>query len=457
MSMYTIQKKESEQIQMKRRILAMALACVLCLSALFVPASAAAGGASGLQQVLAKAKDSVASVWVVGYGADGTVQGYGTGTCFAVGQAGQDTDVFVTNWHVVKLDGNFPVENTRVWIMRENCGFQSNYEPDPNNSIECRVMKTTSGYPDYAIIKTQKPVSGYKALPLLSATKVEKGTQVYALGFPGIVEAYSVERFGGENLTATDGIVSRHGQLSVAGNTSVLFHTAKITGGNSGGPLITKDGAVVGINTYGLGEETSSDYSCAVYIDYAMEGLDELGISYTIYSRTWVVILIAAAGAVLIAAVVIILLLQKKKRDEAERLRREEAQRKQRELAEQRAREQAEQRRLNELSGKIHRIEQANKFRLVSGDGRTYAITAPVTLIGRDPSCQIRFPEDAKGISRKHCQLVIQGDCLALTDLGSSFGTFIHGKKIPVNTPVALHAGSSFCLGGPDSNLFTVQ
>lgn len=429
-----------------RRIFALLLACMLCLMALPLTASAASG--TGAERVLKKTQDSVAAVFVLGYDSNGMPRKAGTGTCFAVGKAGKDTDVFLTNWHVVTLEGNFPVENVRVWILKKNCQIYSNYEPDPNNSIECRVLKATSGFPDYAIIKMQKSEPGYKALPLMSAKKVEKGTQVYALGFPGIVDYNSAENYGGENLTATDGIVSRHSQMSAAGNTSVLLHTATISGGNSGGPLITKDGAVVGINTYAYGE-VSADYSCAIYIDYAMEGLDELGIPYTVYSKLWVIVASAVAGIAVIVTIVVIVLVQKKKKDEEEKKRKQKAE-------DDRKAQIEKERREKEAAEKLRIQNLLSKYKLVSADGKYYSLTYPTTVLGRDPSCQICCPADAKGISRKHCQLGFLGNELILTDVGSTYGTFIHEKRIPSNTPVKLHTGSYFCLGGPESNKFTI-
>lgn len=445
--MYTFRKKgRNREMKTGRRIFALLLACMLCLMALPLTASAASG--TGAERVLKKTQDSVAAVWVLGYDSNGMPREAVTGTCFAVGKAGKDTDVFLTNWHVVTLEGNFPVESVRVWILKKNCQIYSNYEPDPNNSIECRVLKTTSGLPDYAIIKMQKSEPGYKALPLMSAKKVEKGTQVYALGFPGIVDYNSAENYGGENLTATDGIVSRHSQMSAAGNTSVLLHTATISGGNSGGPLITKDGAVVGINTYAYGE-VSADYSCAIYIDYAMEGLDELGIPYTVYSKLWVIVASAVAGIAVIMTIVVIVLVQKKKKDEDEKKRQQKAE-------DDRKAQIEKERREKEAAEKLRIQNLLSKYKLVSADGKYYSLTYPTTVLGRDPSCQICCPADAKGISRKHCQLGFLGNELILTDVGSTYGTFIHEKRIPSNTPVKLHTGSYFCLGGPESNKFTI-
>ena len=429
--MYTFRKKgRNREMKTGRRIFALLLACMLCLMALPLTASAASG--TGAERVLKKTQDSVAAVWVLGYDSDGMLRAV-TGTCFAVGKAGKDTDVFVTNWHVVTRSGDFPVENARVWILKENCQIYSNGEPDPNNSIECRVLKTTSGFPDYAIIKMQKFEPGYKALPLMSAKKVEKGTQVYALGFPGIVDYNSAENYGGENLTATDGIVSRHSQMSAAGNTSVLLHTATISGGNSGGPLITKDGAVVGINTYAYGE-VSADYSCAIYIDYAMEGLDELGIPYSVYSGSWVWIALIGAVIVLIGAVALVIVLRKKSTPDPK--------------------PNPDPNPNPNQGPKPHYLVQ---YKLVSDSGKIYPVAAQVTILGRDPSCQVCLPEGTKGVSRRHCQLTVQAGKLILTDIGSTYGTFIHETKIPVNTPVELHSGSYFCLGGPNSNRFTVQ
>lgn len=417
---------------MKKRIFALVLACVLCLSSLSLTAYAASVG--GASQMLEKAKDSVVSIWVVGYDPSGRAVTYGTGSGFAVGKAGKDSDVFLTNWHVITIGGNFPTDYVKIWILKENCPILSNYEPDPYNSIECRVMKTTSGYPDYAIIKMQKFEPGYKALPLLPVEKVTKGTTVYALGFPYVVEASSVEQFGGSNLTATNGIISRLGQLNWAGNTNTIFHTATISRGNSGGPLVTEDGAVIGINTYTFGE-TAVDYSCAIYIDYAMEGLDELGIQYSLYSKTWMIVAGVAAAVLAVATVVVIVCMRKKKVDP----------------------DPLPNPNPGPIPNPIPQPKPVIKFKLLSATGATYNLSGTTTMVGRDPSCQICLPADTKGISRRHCQLVIQGNDLILTDLGSTYGTFIHEKQVPPNTPVKLHTSSYFCLGGPSSNKFTVM
>jgi pSer/pThr/pTyr-binding forkhead associated (FHA) protein len=50
-------------------------------------------------------------------------------------------------------------------------------------------------------------------------------------------------------------------------------------------------------------------------------------------------------------------------------------------------------------------------------------------LIGRDPSCHLRFPADVTIISRKHARIIREGNQFRLTDTSSN-GTFVNGKRV---------------------------
>ena len=474
---------------LRKRIPSFLTAVILLLAMLPLTASA-----KDFPEVLAQAKKGVVQLY--GLGIKGFYWSSWTGTGFAVGETGQDSDIFLTNWHVVTSSGDYDLSQVRIWILKENCQISdSTGEPDPNNSIECEVLKTTTGYPDYAIIRAKTPVSGYKAMALLSSNHVPDGTTVYALGYPAVVGNVSVSQYGIDDITSTDGIISQHMQFTLAENTWVLTHTAQISGGNSGGPLITKDGAVVGLNTYGFGnQDTGMNRYCAVYIDYAMEGMDELGIKYSLYdeetgeggetgetgeggengdgeeekgfwdrikdllkgdedsdSEDSLVPVLVVGGAVVVIAIVAVLLVMKKKKDEeearrrAEEARRREQERQQELQRQEEARRREEQMRLQAQNERVH---------LRSFDGRVIPVGNGAT-IGRDPSCTIVLPENTPGVSRRHCQLEMRGGQLILTDLNSTYGTLIHGKRIPANTPVALRIGSSFCLAS-EKYTFTV-
>lgn len=132
---------------------------------------------------------------------------------------------------------------------------------------------------------------------------------------------------------------------------------------------------------------------------------------------------------------------------ELERQRQEESRRREVE----RRRQEEERRRLEEQ----RRREEATKATLRMNGGRVYPVRAAGGTMGRDKSCIVILPENAAGVSRVHCQLEFRGEQLVLTDLNSSYGTIIHGKRIPPNTPVALKTGSSFSLGS-EKYTFTV-
>ena len=58
------------------------------------------------------------------------------------------------------------------------------------------------------------------------------------------------------------------------------------------------------------------------------------------------------------------------------------------------------------------------------------------------------FPPDTSGVSGAHCVVRLVGDGATLTDLGSTYGTFLSdGTRIPPNQPVPLKVGDSFTLG----------
>jgi pSer/pThr/pTyr-binding forkhead associated (FHA) protein len=77
--------------------------------------------------------------------------------------------------------------------------------------------------------------------------------------------------------------------------------------------------------------------------------------------------------------------------------------------------------------------------------------------IGRDPSvCNIVFPTDTAGISRRHCCVAASPDgTVYVMDMGSSEGTFLPGgRKLNPNEWTAID-GSFFVAS--EAYTFTVQ
>jgi len=388
--------------------------CLLCPGA---------RAAESTEEMVAQAKRGVVQIYTVEY-RNGQLTGQGcSGTGFAVGTAGEDTNVFVTNWHVVTGMGEFDPTEAKVYIALENAALSdAAYETDL--VIPCEVLYITPGNPDMAILRATVPVSGFKALPLLSGDEIMDAAHVVALGYPAVIDSFASTNGGVDDMSVTQGYVVRHAvgsedDESLAG-TKLLFFDAVISGGNSGGPLLNDAGAVVGINTYGFGREATTDYSGAVYIDYAMEALDGLGLPYTVYQAPqeaepeqesdFPLIFAAAAGAaVLILAVVLAAVFRRRP----------------------------------------SRTPAAG-FALLGPGGQNTPVPASGLIIGRDPAqCTLCLPGDARGVSRRHCQVTVAGASLLLTDLGSSQGTYFNGQRLTPNQPVPLARGGSFSLGGP--------
>lgn len=75
-----------------------------------------------------------------------------------------------------------------------------------------------------------------------------------------------------------------------------------------------------------------------------------------------------------------------------------------------------------------------NTLRLVDG----------VNSIGRHDDCLIRIRSSQ--VSRRHCELVMEGEALMVRDLGSSNGTFVNGKRVLGKQ--ALKGGDVLTIGG---------
>lgn len=95
---------------------------------------------------------------------------------------------------------------------------------------------------DVALLKIEAKTT---PLPIVSATNVKKGTEVFTLGFP-------VVGIQGQEQKATYGRINALSGLQ--GDIRYFQIDVPIQPGNSGGPLITDDGQIVGIVTASLNQ-----------------------------------------------------------------------------------------------------------------------------------------------------------------------------------------------------------
>ena len=369
---------------------------------------------------------------------------YATGSAFGVGKAGEPTDVFVTNTHVVQdvfyteSGATVDAPAVSVWILKNDMAWNPVTGLDTSQAIPCTVLYASSGmYPDYAVLRAGEAPEGRVALPLLADdADVAVGDSVYALGYPGSSDETEEGSYGSslvadvDDVTVTSGVVSRFSEGSSLGNTRLIQHDAQINHGNSGGPLIDESGAVIGINTYGIGGDASTGDVNSYYsvrISYVRDKLDELGISYDVAGggSAWVfiviglVIVLAAAAFVLWKKGLIRFALPKLSKRKGK----------------------ASGTGLDEL-----------RIQCVSGAfaGKRFALS-PQVRMGRDPTKNdLVFPDGTQGVSGVHCVLIYDSAAgsLYIKDLGSTFGTFVNGgKRLAPSQAMPLNVGDRFSLG----------
>ena len=89
--------------------------------------------------------------------------------------------------------------------------------------------------------------------------------------------------------------------------------------------------------------------------------------------------------------------------------------------------------------------------------GRVYHVGANGLMFGRDNDCNVRFPNEAPGISRHHCCIRMEHGVPMLVDLRSTYGTFYgNGRQLSPNNPVRITSGCRFYLANT-GYLFQVQ
>lgn len=139
---------------------------------------------------------------------------------------------------------------------------------------------------DYAVLRVT-PIAGLE--PLVFAPAVQRTERVSAWGFPNAVTGDDPQfqaLVRGQGNTSPE-VVYTDGAVSVILNRQppLVVHTATVSQGNSGGPLVNAQGQVVGINTYiRLDEESYRQSSLAIMSPDVMHFLQSKNIPFTVAS-----------------------------------------------------------------------------------------------------------------------------------------------------------------------------
>lgn len=198
------------------------------------------------------------------------------GTVLVVGSVGDSLSLgsgflvssryVLTNHHVVE-----GVEGGNVLVA-------NSYLPSP---LHARMVAMSPGSnissDDFALLELEHETD----LPRLSlSTSIERLDSVIAAGYPSFVVSSDpsfVVAFqqGKLNSLSSIQLALTRGEVTAMqpgeSGTTVLAHSATISKGNSGGPLVDRCGRIVGINTY-----TKTDAESALRLNYALSAEDAI-------------------------------------------------------------------------------------------------------------------------------------------------------------------------------------
>lgn len=186
--------------------------------------------------------------------------------------------VLLTNQHVVQMSN----ETKQAASEAYGVDFVNDNKLDIRLQVVVQrdvvidaTVKKSSAEMDVAIVDLSEPIYDRTPLELGDSVSTTEAQKVYALGFPQAAElAQDINYYTNADVTVTDGIVAKKVEVN---GTPFLQHSAKLSGGNSGGPLLNADGNVIGINQF---RTNGDEYYYAMEINDIKKLLDAIGVTY---------------------------------------------------------------------------------------------------------------------------------------------------------------------------------
>jgi hypothetical protein len=371
-------------------------------------------------------------------------------------------------------DDSEPVSGTGFWIRGSGVlitnrhvisGGQEVFVLVPRHGaldfLPASVLQVSDVY-DIAILSVKSLTR--PGLLLSPREEVAKGQAVWASGYPGAADRGRIDRNNVE-ATLTEGIVNRtlHQSWEVGEpELAIIQHDAKLSHGNSGGPLLDACGYVVGINTrIELAALALETYNYALSVAELRNLLDRLGIHYRnaespcpVGAESWnVPLLWGLIGLAVALAVIALVLVLRGPREKVVHV-------------------------VESYSRYMRRLQLAERTEAIAPDSdtvcrlvttQTSGALASLRLIhDGETVCAIECPADQNcqqiiGRSLILCDQVINDDTVSrrhaqfswdpqqqrwsVEDLDSSNGTWLNGMSLQAHKPVLLHRGDRLVLG----------
>lgn len=411
---------------MKKRLICL-LAALLLAASLTVPALAGFDSST---------RDGVVPVvTVIRYEGEDYYPGWGS--AFFVGTAGENPQYLVTNHHVIETFLGFGGGSAGNRLLVTYGGGEQ----------EEAYVVAYDAEKDLALLRLAAPTDKRKALKLKLPVADMVGSNVYAVGYPGVSEEIinSVTAFGKDDATVTSGSIGRLFLESGTGRRLVQMD-ATIHGGNSGGPLVNESGSVVGVNVYSVEDSNGNaieSVNYAISVEELIPILLQNNVPYTLEEDVeeeafpWRIVAIAAAvAAVVVIIIVIVVVLSGKNRKKPE-----------------------PPRPVDPIVPPPPMPVKSPSVRSMSQQhgGMQVPVDSQGILIGRSMSdCKIVFQSGTPGVSARHCSVAWDGASgeFLVTDLRSTYGTFLsNGQRLTPGVATRLRPGDTFYLGERDNAL----
>lgn len=411
-------------------------------------------------------RGKASTVWILSMDENGDG---GSGSGFIISDQGH----VATNFHVV--DGG------STWVVIFASGDRV--------FMEESNLVASSRENDLAILQTRK-FPGAEVFTLATA-EPSSGQKVMSIGFPGALEvpstASGLSKVAEGELRGSAGAVApfipatfsgevgrfqQEAELPFADGVSVradmIQHNAKISGGNSGGPLIDVEGRVSGI-IFATGSDLSGavDYAFAIHSGHLVELARTHRIPIKVSTaraslpRSGGVLQILLILAVAALAIVSFLMALKKPReaivDGLSRL----SIRGTREEALPPVQVPVRQAAPRQTGGAPSPSSAAGRMVLRGRgpDGRSFHLEFDAEgfrrsggrlVLGRNRElCQLHIPHDS--VSRQHVLLSLREGTIFVEDRNSGNGTLVNGRELPLGgSPVPLRPGDCLRVGEVD-------
>jgi len=345
--------------------------------------------------------------------------GSSMGSGFAIGKPGKPVEFIVTNNHVVKGDAGL----TTATVF---------FDLASNEAMNANVYFFDAAK-DVAVLKLPQPTEKREPLVLCPMEDVDPDDEFAALGYPGD-QVTDWPKYNMDDITITKGGIKKTDRLA---GRDVYMLDLTVTNGNSGGPLVNSKGEVVGIPTFGLGEN-----NYAIVIDELISVINRDKIPYALHGDINWLLIAAIVLLLLIIALVVVLVVSKTRKTPPEGTEGHDG-----------------------PGGQTQPLyppqppKPTARVIAVGGtmNGKRYEVTGVIRIGRNSARCGIAFPVNTQGVSAEHCEITYNGSMCCVTDLNSSYGTFTSdGRKLAPNQPHFLKSGEKFYLAIPE-NTFEVR